>query len=308
MDTFILDIQKMSTEDGPGIRTTVFFKGCNLRCAWCHNPESIPFYRQKYWVKDRCMGCHSCVECCPNGALSFLEEVLVTDESKCKLCLKCVEECPTNAIEVKGEKWEIDTLVKELLKDKVFYDKSGGGVTLSGGEAVFHYEYVLPLLKKLKEEGIHIALDTAGCYPYQFLQKLLPYVDLLLYDLKHFDNEKHKEFTDAENTLILQNAKKLGKLAKPKIWIRTPIIPQSTDSVENIVAIGKFIKEFMPNIEKWELVSFNNLSKEKYRLLGKEWSYADLPLIEKRVMESLCLVAKKYVKNAIWSGATKLEV
>lgn len=307
METYILNIQKMSTEDGPGIRTTVFFKGCNLRCAWCHNPESIPFYRQLFWHKDKCMGCQSCINSCPKEALSFIEGELIVDDKKCDMCLICVEECPTNAIEVKGEKWEIEALVNEIMKDKAFYDNSGGGVTISGGEAVFHIDYVLPLLVELKNKGVHIALDTAGSYPYQFLQKLLPNVDLVLYDLKHFDNEKHKQFVGSENTLILQNAKKLGKLDYPKIWIRTPIIPESTDTVENIAAIGKFIKEFMPKIERWELISFNNLCKDKYKLLGREWKYADAPLIEKRKMENLTQVAKKYIKNAMWSGATKLE-
>lgn len=308
MDTYILDIQKMSTEDGPGIRTTVFFKGCNLKCSWCHNPESIAFYRQKYWIKDKCIGCYSCKQVCPNSAVEFSDNGLVFDEKLCVFCLLCSEECPTNAIEVKGQAVETEYLVNELLKDKAYYNSSGGGVTLSGGEAAMHWEYVLTLVKRLKEEGLNVALDTAGNYPYSILQKLLPYLDLILYDIKIMDNQKHKEYTGAENTLILQNAKKLGSIDYPKVWVRTPIIPRCTDNKDNIREIGKFIKENMPSVEKWELVSFNNLSKEKYRLLGREWKFRDAELMEKKTMEDLCKVANGYVKNAEWSGATKLEV
>ncbi|HHU43369.1 MAG: glycyl-radical enzyme activating protein [Bacillota bacterium] len=307
MKTYILDIQKMSTEDGPGIRTTVFFKGCNLKCKWCQNPESIPFYRQKYWIKDKCMGCLSCLEC-PQKAISFDEDGLKFEERLCNFCLWCAEQCPTNAIEVKGREIEISELVNELLKDKVFYEKSGGGVTLSGGEAALHWEYAYELMDELKKRGIHTALDTAGCYPYKILQKLLEKTDLLLYDIKHIDNEKHKEFTDVENTLILQNAKRVGSLEKPEVWVRTPIIPDSTDSEENIKGIGKFIKENMPNITKWELVTFNNLCKNKYQLLNRDWGYENKELIQKEKIEKLWALAKKYHKNAVWSGATKLEV
>ncbi|MFW5780533.1 MAG: glycyl-radical enzyme activating protein [Bacillota bacterium] len=308
METYILDIQKMSTEDGPGIRTTVFFKGCNLKCKWCQNPESIPFYRQKYWVKDKCIGCLSCKEACEINAIDFDEEGLKKDDKVCNFCLKCAEECPTNAIEVKGRKIEIQELVKELMKDKVFYDKSNGGVTLSGGEAALHWEYAYELLKELKKRDVHTALDTAGCYPYRILQKLLEYTDLILYDIKHIDNERHKELTGVENKLILQNAKRLGSLEKPEIWVRTPIIPDATDSEENIKGIGKFIKEHMKNIEKWELVAFNNLSREKYKLLEKQWEYKDTQLMEKEKMQKLTELAKKYHKNATWSGATRVEV
>ena len=308
MQTYILDIQKMSTEDGPGIRTTVFFKGCNLKCFWCHNPESIAFYRHIFWLEERCMGCQSCVKVCPKKAVSAEPEGMKIDEKICDFCNLCVEECPMNAIEIKGEEISVEELVKELMKDKAYYDASGGGVTLSGGEAVLNWEYALPLLKELKQRGIHTAIDTAGCYPFPILQKLLPYTDLVLYDLKHIDNMLHNEFTGMENTLILQNAARLDKLKSPKVWVRTPIIPGATDTEENIRGLAQFIKNNMPNIEKWELVSFNNLSKQKYKLLGKEWQYNDAELITKQKMQNLCNIAKSITNKAMWSGATKLEV
>ncbi|MDD4316370.1 MAG: glycyl-radical enzyme activating protein [Clostridia bacterium] len=308
MRTYILDLQKMSTEDGPGIRTTVFFKGCNLKCAWCHNPESIAFYRHIYWLEERCMGCQSCVSICPKKAITSENGIISIDARLCDFCMKCVEECPMNAIEVKGMETSVEELVKELMKDKAFYDASGGGVTLSGGEAVLNWEYLLPLLQQLKQRGVHTAVDTAGCYPFPILQKLLPYTDLILYDLKHIDNVLHNEFTGVENTLIFQNAARLGKLKSPKVWIRTPIIPGATDTKENIIGIAKFIKENMPDIERWELISFNNLAGQKYKLLGKEWQYKDVELLTRTKMESLCALAKKQVKKAMWSGATKSEV
>jgi pyruvate formate lyase activating enzyme len=308
MEDYILDIQRMSTEDGPGIRTTVFFKGCNLKCLWCHNPESISFQKEKYWIRDKCMGCNSCKDECPSQAISFDGEGMKVDNELCSFCLNCVEVCPTNALELKGEKIEVDALVHELMKDLSFYKNSNGGVTLSGGEAVLHQNYLIQLLKKLKEKSIHIAIDTAGRYPFEMLEKLIPYTDLILYDLKVYDSNLHKKYTGVDNALIKENAIKLGKLSKPEIWIRTPIIPNSTDSEENIEALGAFIRDNMPNISKWELLSFNNLSKEKYRLLGSVWDYEKEELLQKEKMIKLCQIAQKYVNKATWSGATKLEV
>ncbi len=308
MQTYILDIQKMSTEDGPGIRTTVFFKGCNLNCKWCHNPESISLGQHIFWLEDRCMGCHTCIKICPNNAISMKSDGITIDQKLCDFCNKCVEECPTNALEIKGEVISVSNLVNELMKDKAYYDTSGGGITLSGGEVALNWQYALELLKQLKIKGVHTAIDTAGNYPYSILESLLPFTDLILYDIKHIDNAKHKKLTGVENNLILQNAKNIGKLEKTKIWVRTPIIPDSTDSEDNIIGIANFIKENMPNIERWELISFNNLGKQKYKLLGRDWAYKDCPLITKEKMQRLSSLAKEITNKAMWSGATKLEV
>ena len=307
METYVLDLQRMSTEDGPGIRTTVFFKGCNLNCAWCHNPESIAFYKQKYWISDKCMGCRICEKGCPNNAISFNEDGLFFDEKKCNFCEKCYENCPANAIEIKGKKYSVDELVHICKKDISFYNNSGGGVTVSGGEAILHTDFVVELLQKLKENGISTALDTAGNYPFPMLKRVLPYLDLILYDIKIFDSEMHKKFTGVENNQILQNLIRLGKTKNPKIWIRTPIIPGATDDEKNRNEIGKFIKENIPNIEKWELLAFNNLSKDKYRLLNKKWKYENADLIKKSQMVFLQTKAKKYFEKVEISGMTKLE-
>ena len=167
-----------------GIRTTVFFKGCNLKCRWCHNPESLSFKQQKYWIEDNCIGCFSCEKVCPEQAISFTEIGMKVNASLCTYCLRCADECPTNSIEVKGEKIEVAELYQELLKDISYYENSAGGVTLSGGEAVLHNDYVFELLKKLKLAKIHTAVDTAGHYPFEMLERLIPYTDLILLILR----------------------------------------------------------------------------------------------------------------------------
>ena len=189
MEGCILDIQKLSTEDGPGIRTTVFFKGCNLCCAWCHNPESIPAKSQAVWVKARCIGCGSCVKACPAGALTFGNGGVVVDRDKCTDCLTCAESCPTGAMERKGIMYTADALTAELLKDKAYFEKSGGGVTASGGEPLLQAALVRDLFRAVREENVHTALDTAANVPWEALASVLEVSDLLLLDIK--DSGRH---------------------------------------------------------------------------------------------------------------------
>ena len=231
----ILQILRMSTEDGPGIRTSVFFKGCPLGCLWCHNPESISPKPQIQWLKTSCIGCGLCVETCPEKALEKTPDGIVINRLVCTGCGLCTEECPTTAMELLGRKWSVPDLVRELIKDRVYFDESGGGVTLSGGEAALQHEFCLPLLKELRAKGISTALDTCGQAPQKTLAALLPYVDVLLYDLKEIDPEKHKRFTGADNAKILENAVFAARFKKthpyPKtLWIRTPVIPDATDT------------------------------------------------------------------------------
>lgn len=310
----VLDIQRISTEDGPGLRTTVFLKGCNLVCSWCHNPESISFKKQVLWVGTHCIGCHSCLDVCKNGALEFTEKGLIIDRNKCIVCTTCVSACPTGAMEVKGVEWELSALVHEVLKDKAYFGKDGG-ITVSGGEPLMQSTFVESFLKELKNNGIHTAVDTAALVPCKVLEKILPYTDLLLLDLKLFDPEEHKKFTGVENSLILQNARFLAEYikrnGKPELWIRTPIIPNATNEDENITAIGKFINANLYDIpSKWELCSFNNLCSDKYKRLDIKWDLENEPLLHKDEMEHLYQVAKKSgvdPKIVKWSGATKVE-
>ncbi len=293
----ILDIQRMSTEDGPGLRTTAFFKGCNLKCAWCHNPESISPFPTVLWHKSKCIGCMTCVEVCPTRALRDSGEGIRIDSSLCKSCFKCAEECPGAALLVKGCYYSVEELFGELIKDREYFESANGGVTLSGGEALLQREFSLSLLKKLKEAGIHTAVDTAGLLDYSVLEDAAKYTDLFLYDIKLFEPDRHKTLTAASNRIILDNLTRLVADAK-EIWIRTPIIPQATDTLDNIRAIADFIEELnAPTITRWELCAFNNLCISKYEMLDIEWQYKTYPLTSKALLEDLANCAKAQLTN-----------
>jgi pyruvate formate lyase activating enzyme len=301
MEALILDIQRMSTEDGPGLRTTVFFKGCNLRCPWCHNPESISRKPDLNWYRQRCINCGLCVRACPQGAVSRGPEGVRFDRGLCRACGACAEECPNGAIELKGRPIQVDALAGELLKDRAYFGAEGG-VTFSGGEAMLQREAVLALAKALKGEGLHIALDTAGCYPFAYLEEILPWIDLVLYDLKIFDSEAHRSVIGADNAVILENYRKLAEMRFP-LWVRTPVIPGATDSGENIHAVGGFIAS-LPPPEKWELCAFNNLCRDKYERLDREWAYRGAELTKKAHIENLAAIARRYTPRAEYSGTT----
>jgi pyruvate formate lyase activating enzyme len=311
----ILEIIRMSTEDGPGLRTTVFFKGCSLNCLWCHNPESISFKPQIQWLSTSCIGCGICVETCKALALAKTETGIVINRSLCNGCGLCTEECPTTAMELLGKKWNVQNLADELVRDRAYFETSGGGVTLSGGEAALQNDFCLALLKELRGRGIQTALDTCGQVSQATLESLLPYVDILLYDLKEIDSEKHKKFTGSGNEKILANAVFAADYKKnhifPKtLWIRTPVIPGATGTAENIRGIGEFISDNLQGtVARWELCAFNNLCRDKYTRLGMDWPYADKELPERSLMEELSQIAKSTVTPSIvcWSGSTKLK-
>jgi len=312
----ILDIQRMSTEDGPGIRTTVFFKGCNLSCAWCHNPESISPKNEVQWIEARCISCGCCRQACKNDALCFFEGGIKIKRNSCKSCLACVGACPANALEARGERWDIEKLVHEVLKDRAYFEKSNGGVTVSGGEALLQQEFLCEFLKRLKTEGIHTALDTAGMVPFGLIYGVIPHVDLLLYDIKLIDPALHRKFTGHGNELILNNILSVTGMVRNnkipmKLWIRTPVIPGATSEERNIRGIGRYIaRNFNDIAEKWELCAFNNLCKEKYRRLDMEWPYKDVRLLSREEMERLAETARESgVRPEIvfWSGITRVE-
>jgi pyruvate formate lyase activating enzyme len=313
----ILEIQRMSTEDGPGIRTTVFFKGCSLHCAWCHNPESISPRVQIQWVGNRCLGCRTCLSVCPQGALSATPEGMTINRRLCDGCGKCAEECPSTAMELLGTLWDVDDLCRELIKDQVYFEKSGGGITLGGGEPTLQSPFATDLLKRLKERGIPTAVDTAGLCPWEALEGLLSYTDLILYDLKVMDSQKHNELTGVGNSLIqnnlLQVKRQMEKHGQPgELWIRTPIIPEATATEANIEAIGRFIQgQLNGMVGRWDLCAFNNLCRDKYLRLGLDWSFRDRPLLDRSFMERMVEVARNSgVDPQIvhWSGATRLEL
>jgi pyruvate formate lyase activating enzyme len=283
----ILHLQRLSTEDGPGIRTTVFFKGCPLRCAWCHNPESLSPELQTQWIAVRCIGCQTCVETCPNGCLTMTAAGLLIDRERCQACGKCVEACPSGAREMLGRIVTVEQVLAELLKDRAYYEKSGGGVTLSGGEPTFQPDFAEALLRGLKAQGISTALDTCGLCSVDTLDRLLSYTDLVLFDLKLLDPILHRAFTGASNEQILENLDHLRERIRRqelpvKLWVRTPLIPGATDTDENLSAIGRYLAEEMDGtLARWELCAFNNLCRDQYTSLGLEWAYAGTPLLER---------------------------
>jgi pyruvate formate lyase activating enzyme len=248
-----------------------------------------------------------CVDICPNKAITFKDEKIMLDRDLCSLCMKCIDNCPTGALKIIGRDIEVDTLYKELIKDKAYFN-NGGGITLSGGEVMLQTKEVLELLKLLKKDKIHIAIDTSGYIDFNKFEQILPFIDLILYDLKLDSSDLHMKYCGVENLLIKENLIKLNN--QKKLWIRTPIIPDSTDSKENIIGISKFLKENNINFERWELCAFNNLCTDKYDRLYLDWPYKEKELITESKMKELLEAAKANLKskNIYISGATKLEV
>ena len=316
MKATILEIQRMSTEDGPGIRTTIFFKGCSLNCLWCHNPESISPHPQIHWISNQCIGCKTCLEICPEEALAFTSNGNRVDRNRCTGCGLCAKECPAAALELLGQSWELDELVAEIIKDRAYFEKSGGGVTLGGGEPTLQGPFNRELLTKLRESGIHTALDTCGMCSRKALEELLPDSDLLLFDLKEIDPQKHRRFTGTTNEIIFENLIYVRDWMQSnshlnQLWIRTPIIPNATATGENIRGIGKFIAANLDGlVNRWELCAFNNLCKDKYLRLDLNWEYKDCELLSNLEMEKMAAVARNSgVDPAIvlWNGSTSLE-
>lgn len=259
----VFDIQRASMVDGPGIRTTVFFKGCNLRCKWCHNPESQSFKPQLLFYKNKCSGCGKCAQVCPNHLQS------------CTLCGKCEIYCPNDARKICGRQYTVEELVKEVSKDKAFYETSGGGVTFSGGECMLQLEVLREVLKKCKENGIHTAVDTAGYVPWESFESILPYTDLFLYDVKCFSEALHIEGTKVSNKLILGNLKKLSEGFTGKIVVRVPIIPGFNDRKEELAAMADFLKNL--RISKVELLPYHKMGEHKYEAAGMEFTEYTVP-------------------------------
>ncbi len=312
-----LHLQRLSTEDGPGIRTTVFLKGCLLNCEWCHNPESISTSPQTQWLEHLCINCQSCVAACPNECLTMTENGLVIDRENCQLCGTCVEECPTNARQILGSWISADELFDELIKDQAFFQSSGGGITFSGGEPALQPDFTAQMMARLQHAGIHTALDTCGMVSRESLLKILPFTDLVLYDLKEIDPDRHKDFTGQSNQVILENLLLIQEFIESSapdtcLWIRTPLIPGATATQENLEGICEFLSQNLnQTVQRWELCAFNNLCRDKYHRLGMDWRYSETQLLSSSELAQFESWAKQAYVNpdkVIATGSTQVNV
>ncbi len=256
----IFDIKRFAVHDGPGIRTTIFFKGCPLKCIWCHNPESLIAKKQLGFLAHKCVCCGKCAEICPQNAHILTNDGHSINREACILCGKCVEICPTNAMLMYGCQIGIEEALTRVLEDRDFYDSSNGGVTLSGGECLMQAEFCAELLKRLKDENIHTAVDTCGFVTKETLNKIIPYTDLFLYDIKAFDEDVHIKCTGQSNKIILENLKYLNECNK-KIEIRIPLIPTYND--DQIEKIAEFLKP-LKNVVKVRILPYHNYAASKY--------------------------------------------
>ena len=284
MKGFVSNIQRFSTDDGPGIRTTVFLKGCNLRCPWCHNPETQRMESVLQFTKTSCIYCGACAAACPNRVHEITAQRHLLHRENCNGCGACAEACPAGALSMNGKAWDADSLMEVLRKDRYFYEDSDGGITFSGGEPMLQPAFLLEMLKRCREDGFSTAVDTAGAVSWDTFREILPFADIFLYDLKIMDPEAHARVIGQDNGLILDNYRRLMAAGK-RIFVRMPVIRGVNDTMANIGATGIFLKEAgIP--EKVELLPYHNYGLGKYESLGMHCEVQDRRPPEPEWMEA----------------------
>ena len=303
MDGVVFSIQRFSIHDGPGIRTTVFFKGCTLHCFWCHNPEGIRPKPDIQFFPERCIACNECVRACTHGATTLVNGIRVYDRSKCIVCGKCVETCYSGARILTGKQMTVDDVMSEVMQDRAFYETSGGGITLSGGEPIMQPDFARAVLERSKAEGISTAIETAGNVPWEFEERVLPFTDLIMMDIKHMDSAKHRWATGVAHERVLSTARHFAMTDKPIIF-RIPVIPTVNDTVEEVGAIGSYIRDLIElrnqnggdgdHTISLELLPFHKLAGDKYRSLDMDYRAKDLKIPTKAHMAELAEAAKTH--------------
>lgn len=269
----IFNIQKYSIHDGPGIRTVVFFKGCPLKCLWCSNPESQNNKIQIICDKAKCTQCLHCIDICPSNAISLNNDHIEIDSTKCTSCFSCVNSCPSKALSIEGKFLSISEVLKEVMKDQMFYEESNGGVTLSGGEVLMQHEFASELLKALKEKNLHTAIETTGYASKDIFSKFIENVDLLLFDMKHYNREAHFKATNVYNDLIIENLKTAIAAGK-EVIIRIPVIPNINSRLEDAEGFCRLLKSV--NAKKVHLLPFHQFGQKKYDLLNKKYAFENV--------------------------------
>ncbi len=298
MQGIITEIQRFSLTDGPGIRTTVFLKGCNMRCEWCHNPETFHTEKSLMFYPVKCIGCGKCFEVCPQGAHQVSTDGKhIIDRELCVNCGKCAETCYAEALVMCGRSYTVDEVVREILQDKAYYETSGGGVTISGGEVLMQRDFVLELIRACKAEGIHTAIETNLSFPFESIEPLLREVDLIMCDLKLIDSERHKQYTGIGNEGILQNFLRCDDIPTPKI-VRTPLIPGVTDTEENIGRISEFLRD-RKQIVRYELLNFNPLGASKYDSLDMKNTCREMRPLDEAALKKLVARSSQNISTKV---------
>ncbi len=288
----VISITRMTTHNGPGIRTLILFKECPLRCLWCSTPESQKAGRELAVLADKCIRCRECLPVCSVNAIRLTDQSISVDRNLCNCCGKCSEVCNAEALKVIGSLMTVEELVEEVKKDLLFFRKSNGGVTISGGEPLLNREFNLKLLCRFKEEGVTVGVDTSGYVPWTNIEPLLPYIDFFLWDIKHMDPVKHKELTGVTNKLILKNLRLVSERNIP-VFIRIPVIPSQNDSGKNLKETCEFAKS-LPSVAEIDLLPLHHLGKARYVSLDRKYPIEGLALITEDVLQNLKNLVESY--------------